>query len=70
MEQLIAKLDEPLVSPELLQAIRAVEVLEHIPTSRSEQLLKTLARGTSEARLTREARGALHRRSSHKQQKE
>jgi RNA polymerase sigma factor (sigma-70 family) len=44
-----------------LRALRAVEVLEHINTLETRQLLQKLAAGTPEARLTREAKAALQR---------
>jgi WD40 repeat protein len=54
--------------PELLRGIRAVEVLEHIATPgggptrlAAIDLLKKLASGSPDARLTREARSALGR---------
>jgi hypothetical protein len=48
-------------SPEIMQAIRAVEVLETIGTPDARQLLESLAEGAPEAGLTREARAALER---------
>jgi hypothetical protein len=48
-------------SPETVQAIRAVEVLEKIGTPDARQLLESLAEGAPEAGLTREARAALER---------
>jgi hypothetical protein len=44
-----------------LLAVRAVEVLEYVGTPEARQLLDELARGESEARLTREAKAALAR---------
>jgi WD40 repeat protein len=53
------KLEFP--SPDLLRAVRAVEVLERLGTPAARNLLKTLASGREEERLTSEARAALQR---------
>ena len=44
-----------------LQDIRSVEVIEHLGTAPARQLLRELAKGMPEARLTREAKAALAR---------
>jgi hypothetical protein len=49
------------VSGERLRAVRAIEALEMIGTPEVREVLKTLAAGTAEARLTEEARAALKR---------
>jgi hypothetical protein len=49
------------LSPETLQAVRAVEVLETISTPDARQLLKALADGEPEASLTQRARASLER---------
>jgi WD40 repeat protein len=49
------------LSPEQLQALRAVEVLEHVGTPEAQQVLKTLSLGVPEARLTQEAKASLRR---------
>jgi hypothetical protein len=41
--------------------LRALEVLEHIATPEAQQVLKTLATGAPEARLTQEAKASLAR---------
>jgi RNA polymerase sigma factor (sigma-70 family) len=48
-------------SREILQAVRAIEVLEHIGTEEAQQVLKTLAQGMAESRITREAKRSLER---------
>jgi RNA polymerase sigma factor (sigma-70 family) len=48
-------------SPERLRALRAIEVLEHIGTLQAQELLKSLASGEPQARLTQEAKAALGR---------
>ena len=45
----------------MLQAVRAIEVLEHIGTAQAHQILNTLAQGMPEARVTRETKAALER---------
>jgi hypothetical protein len=51
----------PILPPETLQAIRAVEVLEGIGTPDARQLLEALAEGAPEASLTLKAKAALGR---------
>jgi hypothetical protein len=46
---------------DVLQAVRAIEVLEHIGTAEAQQVLRSLAQGMPEARVTREAGAALER---------
>jgi hypothetical protein len=48
-------------SPESLREVRAVQVLEYIGTDEARRLLHRLAGGLPQARLTREAQGALGR---------
>jgi hypothetical protein len=62
LERLIEQIE--VVMPESLRAIRAVETLERIGTSAAHDLLRRLAHGAAEARLTSEARNALLRFSS------
>jgi WD40 repeat protein len=47
--------------PKQMQALRAVEVLEHAGTPEAKQVLGALAKGAVTARLTREAKAALDR---------
>jgi hypothetical protein len=63
IQELLEKLRE---SPVRLQALRALEVLEHIDTAESRQLLARLADGASDAWLTKEAK-AIDRRLAGKQ---
>lgn len=60
-EGLLEKLHGPLAAPRRLRSLRAVEALEHAGTERARRLLAVLAEGAKEARLTREAKGALRR---------
>jgi WD40 repeat protein len=63
-ELLLAKLErlsQPVSTPTRLSALRALEVLEWVGDAEARKLLAELARGASEARLTREARAGLER---------
>jgi hypothetical protein len=60
-EELLAQLEEPHLSSEILRSLRAVEVLERINSPDSRKLLERLAEGHPEARLTQEAKAALAR---------
>jgi RNA polymerase sigma factor (sigma-70 family) len=64
VEGLLEKLDGTR-SPEQLRAVRALEALEHVGTEEARRLLRQLAKGAPEARLTREARAALGRLDRH-----
>jgi WD40 repeat protein len=64
VEELLAHLEKP-PSGETLRILRALAVLEHIGTPEAQQILKTLARGLTEARITREAISSLERFSGH-----
>jgi hypothetical protein len=55
VEQLLAKQQ----NSSHVREVRAVEVLEHIATPEARQILRKLADGVPEARLTREAKAAL-----------
>ena len=61
VEALLTRIEGPTQAPETLRALRVVEVLEHIGTPEARKLLQQLAGGAPEARLTRDARGALER---------
>ena len=60
VDQLLEKLDLA-KSPQRLQGLRTVEVLEHIGTPEAQAVLKSLAQGAPEARLTQEAKAGLDR---------
>jgi len=61
IEQLLTRFEQQPLLPELVRALRAVEVLEHTASSEAKQLLEPLATGAEDARLTREARASLSR---------
>ncbi len=61
LERLLERLDRPIESGDQVRALRAVEVLEQIGTAEAKAVLRDLARGAAEARLTREAEAALAR---------
>jgi len=44
-----------------LRQLREIQVLEHIGTPEAQEVLKKLAQGAPEARLTQEAKAALDR---------
>lgn len=58
LEQIVENIEN---KPEALRAVRAVEVLEWIATPDAGRLLDELAKGTADARLTREVAAALRR---------
>jgi WD40 repeat protein len=49
------------ISGERMRRVRAVETLEYVNTPDARQVLEKIAKGASEARLTREAKAALER---------
>ncbi len=61
IQSILTELEEPMRSPESLRQVRAVEALERIGTAEARQLLRDLAGGLPQARLTREAGQALKR---------
>jgi hypothetical protein len=64
VEALLEQCD-PARSAERLRALRAVEVLEHADTAEARDVLRTLAAGAPEARLSREAKASLERVGKH-----
>jgi WD40 repeat protein len=61
LQRIVQKLAGPITSPSQLQALRAVEVLEHIGTPEAVQVLEVLSKGCPETRLTKEAGASLKR---------
>lgn len=61
IEPLLNKVYRPVSEPSTLQALRGIEVLELIGTPQARQVLDALARGATEARVTREALASLQR---------
>ncbi len=61
VQAILERLRGPVTQPELLQALRAVAVLEDIDTSQARGILKELANGAPHSRITREAKASLER---------
>jgi hypothetical protein len=61
IEALLKRLRPPVTAGETLRALRAVAVLEDIGDAECRKLLKALAGGAAEARLTGDAKAALAR---------
>jgi hypothetical protein len=61
LEKMLQRLKDEGMSPKLLQAVRAVEVLELIGTAEARQVLRRLVRGEAHHPLTEEAQAALER---------
>ena len=61
LESLLAKIERQELSSTTLRQVRAMEVLEHTATPEARDLLKNLAAGATEARLTQEAKASLER---------
>lgn len=61
IKELLEKAKGPIRSPELCRAIRVLELLEKVGTAEAQAILKDLAKGAPEARLTQEARDTLTR---------
>jgi hypothetical protein len=61
LRALLDPLEHGTFSSDELRVLRSLEVLEHADTPNAQQLLKTLAKGASQASLTREAKASLQR---------
>jgi WD40 repeat protein len=61
IDSLLAEIRSPVPPGEKLQALRTIEVLEHIETAGAQGVLKTLAQGAPQALVTREAKASLER---------
>lgn len=61
IDNLLARLADPIPSPEQLRALRAMAVLEQIGGPETRKLFTRLAAGAAGARLTHEAKAALER---------
>jgi WD40 repeat protein len=61
IEQLLATLRDPALPAERLRELRAVAVLERVGSETARAVLRELADGAQDARLTRDARAALAR---------
>lgn len=61
VEELLEGMEASAASPENLRVLRSVEILEHIGTPDACDVLRTLASGAADARLTREAKASLER---------
>jgi RNA polymerase sigma factor (sigma-70 family) len=61
IEWLVMKLRRRPPSASVLRAVRATELLEHLDLPEATALLRALARGAPDSRLTREAKAALER---------
>jgi hypothetical protein len=61
IEQLLDSLTTTVPSPDMLRQLRALAVLERIGSEPARALLRELASGTPDARLTREASATVAR---------
>jgi WD40 repeat protein len=61
LEKLLAKVDGPVTSPELLQMFGAIEALGKMGTPDALQILEAMAQGAPGHRVTEDARAALKR---------
>jgi hypothetical protein len=61
IEQVLSKIEQQPLRPESLQAVRAVEVLEHIGSPKARAVLEMLARGAKVSHLATEAQASLDR---------
>lgn len=61
IQELLRRMDAEGATPEHLQALRGVELLERVGSAGARKVLATLAGGAPEAELTRQAKAALGR---------
>lgn len=61
IEELIERMVNKPISPDMLRSLRAIEVLETIGSRAAGEVLASLSEGAPEARQTREAKAALRR---------
>jgi WD40 repeat protein len=61
MDMLVAKLNGPVQSPDMLQVLRGIETLERIGTRPALEVLTTIAQGAPGHRVTEDARAAMQR---------
>ena len=61
IEGILQQLEGFVVSPERLRVLRALEALEHLGTPEDHAVLKAVAGGVPESRITQEAKAALER---------
>jgi len=61
IDQLLERLAGPVTIPEQVRALRALEVLEQMGTPEALTVLRELAKGAPEARLTQDAQAAAER---------
>jgi WD40 repeat protein len=59
LEQLLEKLEEPVRAAGAMRELRSLEVLEHTDTAEARAVLRSIAEGPPEARLTRAAKATL-----------
>ncbi|MGH7173877.1 MAG: PQQ-binding-like beta-propeller repeat protein, partial [Gemmataceae bacterium] len=61
LEDLLQRVDKKVLAPDELRILRAIDALERQGTAEARQVLKKLAQGMPEARVTREAKASLER---------
>jgi len=61
LERVLQLIESKSLSAQALQALRGIEVLEHLATPEARPLLQAIAKGAPDAQLTRQANAALRR---------